>query len=76
MPTTGTTTFSDQCDYQTGFRGATINLVFTDPGKFAACLTSVSLPHLKLSSAEEKLPRIAHVSLPQELGEFYISNSI
>jgi AraC-like DNA-binding protein len=63
MPATGTTTFSDPGDYQAGFRGATINLVFTGPGIFAARLTSVSLPHLELFSMQESLPRIAYVSL-------------
>ncbi len=64
MPVTGTTVFSDPGDYQAGFRGARINLVFTGPGTFGARLTSVSLPHLKLFSIQESLPRIAYVSLP------------
>ena len=64
MPATGTTTFFDSADYQAGFRGAIINLVFTGPGLFNARLTSVSLPHLRLFSAQETRQRIAHVSLP------------
>ena len=66
MPATGTTTFSDPSDFQADFRGATINLVFTGPGMFSARLTSVSLPHLRLFSVRESLPRIAYVSLPPE----------
>ena len=62
MPATGTTTFFDPTDYLTGFHGAIINLVFTGPGIFTARLTTVSLPHLKLFSVQEKLPRIAYVA--------------
>jgi AraC-like DNA-binding protein len=64
MPVTGTIAFSDPGDYQTSFRGATINLVFIGPGTFGARLTSVCLPHLRLFSVQESLPRIAYVSLP------------
>jgi AraC-like DNA-binding protein len=64
MPETGATTFSDPTGYLAGFRGATINLVFTGPEIFSARLTSVSLPHLRLFSVRETRPRIAHVSLP------------
>ena len=63
MPVTGTIAFSDPGTYQADFRGATINLVLTGPGAFCARLTSVSLPHLKLFSVQESLPRIAYVSL-------------
>ena len=66
MPVSGTTIFSDSADYQAGFRGAKINLVFTGPGVFCARVTSVRLPHLRLFSVEESLPRIAFVSLPGE----------
>ena len=36
------------------------------PGSFYARVTSVRLPHLRLFSIEESLPRIAFVSLPEE----------
>ena len=36
------------------------------PGVFYARVTSVRLPHLRLFSIEESLPRIAFVSLPEE----------
>ena len=73
MPATGVTTFSDSGKFQTGFRGATISLVFTSPGIFSARLTSVSLPHLRLYSVQESLPRIAYISLPQEFANFTFS---
>ena len=63
MPANGTATFFNSSDYQAGFRGGTINLVFTGPGIFTARLTTVSLPHLRLYSVQESLPRIAYVAL-------------
>jgi AraC-like DNA-binding protein len=73
MPTACTTTFFDPGEYQAGFRGAAINLVFSDPGIFTAHLTSVSLPNLKLLSVRENLPRIAYVSLAPESINFAFS---
>jgi AraC-like DNA-binding protein len=70
MPGTGTTTFFDPGGFEAGFRGATINLVFTEPGTFTARVTSVSLPHLKLLSVQESLPRIAYFSLAEETLNF------
>ena len=70
MPATGTTAFSDPSVFQADFRGATINLVFTGPGIFSARVTSVSLPHLELHSVQEKLARIAYVSLPSKSVNF------
>jgi AraC-like DNA-binding protein len=64
MPTNGTTIFYERDDFQTGFRGAAINLVIIGPGKFTARLTSVNLPHLRLFVVEESLPRIAYAALP------------
>ena len=75
MPANGTATFFNPGDYQAGFRGGTINLVFTGPGIFTARLTTVSLPHLRLYSVQESLPRIAYVALAPELGEFCVSDS-
>ncbi len=70
MPASGTATFFDPSEYQAGFRGATINLVFTGPGIFAARQTTVDLPHLKLFSVQESLPRTAYVSLAPEAVSF------
>jgi AraC-like DNA-binding protein len=66
MPTNGTTIFSERDDFQTSLRDAAINLVIIGPGKFAARLTSVNLPHLKFFVVEESLPRIAYAALPAE----------
>ena len=70
MPATGTVTFSNSADFQEKFGGAKINLVLTKPGRFCARLTTVSLPHVKLFSLRERLPRIAYVSTPSELVSF------
>jgi AraC-like DNA-binding protein len=63
MPTGGTTIFTDPNDYQAGFRGAKINLVYSSGGDFNAQLTWVELPNLHLLGSKESLPRIAYVSL-------------
>ena len=70
MPATGTTTFCNSVDFQENFPGAKINLVLTKPGRFCARLTTVSLPHLKLFSLRERLPRIACVSTSSEVVSF------
>ena len=70
MPANGTATFFNPSDYQAGFRGGTINLVFTGPGAFTARLTTVSLPHLRLYSVQESLPRIAYVALAPDSVNF------
>ncbi len=70
MPANGTATFFNSSDYQAGFRGGTINLVFTGPGIFTARLTTVSLPHLRLYSVQESLPRIAYVALAPDSVNF------
>ena len=66
MPASGTSIFSDPNDYQAGFRGAKINLIFTGRGNFEARLTWVELPNLHLLHSHENLPRIAYVSLAPE----------
>jgi AraC-like DNA-binding protein len=73
MAATSTRTFSDPGDFQAGFGGATIDLVFTRPGIFSARLTSVSLPGLKLLSVQESLARIAYISLAPETTNFTFS---
>jgi AraC-like DNA-binding protein len=70
MPANETAVFFNSSDYQAGFRGATINLVFTGPGIFTARLTTVSLPHLRLYSVQESLPRIAYVALAPDSVNF------
>lgn len=75
MPANGKTTFFDPGDYQAGLRVATINVVLSCPGIFTAHLTSVNLPHLKLYSLQESLPRTAYVSLTPETVNFAFSLS-
>ncbi len=70
MPASGTATFFDPGDYQAGFRGATINLVFTGPGIFTARLTTVSLSHLKLFSVQPAARRLCLAGAGG--GEFFI----
>ena len=70
MPANETAVFFNSSDYQAGFHGATINLVFTGPGIFTARLTTVSLPHLRLYSVQESLPRIAYVALTPDSVNF------
>ena len=70
MPATGTVRFSNSGDFQENFRGAKINLVLTEPGRFCTRITTVSLPHLTLFSLRECLPRIACVSMSSELVNF------
>jgi AraC-like DNA-binding protein len=66
MLTSGTSTCSDPGEYQSKFRGARINLVFSRYGEFRARLTWAELRHVHLVCSEESLPRIAYVSLPPE----------
>jgi hypothetical protein len=63
MLRTGTSTYSDPGEYQSQFRGAGIKLVFARYGEFSARLTWMELRHLHLLRSEERLPRLAYVSL-------------
>jgi AraC-like DNA-binding protein len=63
MPAYGTCTFTDPGDYQAGFRGAKIKLVFASGEDFKARLTWVQLPNLLLFCSQENLPRVAYISL-------------
>jgi AraC-like DNA-binding protein len=68
MPASGTSIFTDPNDYQDGFRGAKINLVFTRRVNFKARVTWVKLPNLHLLHSHENSPRMAYVSLaPQRV---------
>jgi AraC-like DNA-binding protein len=66
MPTSGTSTYVDPDDYQAMFRGGRINLVLTNVSGFKARQTWVEFDHLHLLRNEEKLPRVAYISLPPE----------
>jgi len=63
MASIGTATFTSPHEYEASFRLAKLRLVFAHGGEFRARLTSVVLPNLQLLSAEESLPRIAHIEL-------------
>ena len=65
MPVSGTTIFSDWRITKRAF--AERKSIWSSPArKLYARVTSVRLPHLRLFSIEESLPRIAFVSLPEE----------
>jgi AraC-like DNA-binding protein len=66
MPGSGTSVFTDPDDYQTSLRWAQMELLPT-PGKFKARLTWAELHCLRLMRAEERLPRIAYVTLTPAL---------
>ncbi len=67
MQRSGTNKFTDACDYQANLRGAKFDFVFDCQIGFEARLTRVELGLLRLLGCEEKLPRVAHVSLAPEL---------
>src|SRR5690242_7434623 len=60
----GSSVFTEAKDFQ-----ASLQLLLdlaVQPGRFCARLTWVELPHLHLLRAREALPRVAHVSSPQD----------
>jgi AraC-like DNA-binding protein len=65
MPASGSSLFTDADSYQSGFHGM-LELLVTQPGKFAARLTWVALPKLTLFSTQETGPRLAYLSLPPQ----------
>ena len=64
MPLVSTAIFADPDHYGASLHGAKIALVFTDQGDFNARTTSVELPNLRLLCSQERLSRIAFISLP------------
>jgi AraC-like DNA-binding protein len=63
MIRTRATTFSDPEEYQAHIRGLRVSLFFPRPGYFKARLTWIELPHLLLVRTEERLSRLAHMSV-------------
>ena len=65
MPGGGTSAFSEVEDFATalGTEGG-LGLVVTEAGRFAARLTRVTLLHLDLAAADERLSRVAFVAAP------------
>jgi AraC-like DNA-binding protein len=63
MSANGTATFTNPNDYQAGIGDANVNLVVTGGGDFKARLTWLNLRDLHVLRCDEKLPRVAHISL-------------
>src|SRR5215472_7669705 len=67
MPESVTSAFSEPEDYEAALRGeGVLSLLISGGGQFRAKLTQISLSATRLSAAEERLPRIAFVSIPAD----------
>jgi AraC-like DNA-binding protein len=67
MPDSVTSAFSEAEDYEAALRGeGLLSLLISAGGQFRAKLTQISLSATRLSAAEERLPRIAFVSIPSD----------
>jgi AraC-like DNA-binding protein len=65
MPGTVTSAFSEATDFEDALReGGCLGLLVTSPGTFRARLTRIALLRLRLSAAEEHLPRILLLAVP------------
>ena len=65
MPGSTTSVFSEAEDFAAALRDeGCLGLLVTDAGEFRARLTQLTLHRLRLSAAEERLPRIALVAVP------------
>jgi AraC-like DNA-binding protein len=59
--------FSEPDDFQTALReDGVLGMLITSHGRFRALLTEIALHRLRLSAAEEQLPRIAFVAVPAD----------
>jgi len=68
MPGSVTSVFSEAEDFETALREeGFLGLFVTGAGEFRARLTKVTLHHLRLSAAEERLPRLALVTVPADM---------
>jgi AraC-like DNA-binding protein len=67
MPGSVTSVFGEAGDFAAALRteGA-LSLIVTGAGDFRARLTQIALNHLRLSAAEERLPRVALVGVPAD----------
>lgn len=66
MKRSGIAKFTDPGDYQANIHGAGFDIVFDCQIKFEARLTWAKLGQLCLLGCEEKLPRVAHISLASD----------
>jgi AraC-like DNA-binding protein len=65
MPGSVISAFSEAADFEAALReGACRGLLVTGPGPFRARLTRIALLQLRLSAAEEQLPRILLLAVP------------
>jgi hypothetical protein len=68
MPGSVTSVFSEAGDFAAALsEEGCRSLLVTGSGEFRARLTRVALHHLRLSAAEERLPRIAFVAVPADM---------
>jgi AraC-like DNA-binding protein len=67
MPGSVISAFTEAVDFEAALReGGCLGLLVTGPGTFRARLTRIALLRLRLSAAEEHLPRIAFVAVPAD----------
>jgi len=68
MPGSVTSGFSEAEDFAAALRAEGVfSLLITGAGEFRARLTQVTLHHLRLSAAEERLSRTALVAVPTDM---------
>jgi AraC-like DNA-binding protein len=67
VPGSVTSVFSEPDDFQAALReDGVLGMLITRHGRFRARLTQITLHRLRLSAAEEQLPRIAFVAVPAD----------
>jgi hypothetical protein len=68
MPGSVTSVFSEADEFRAALlEEGHLGLLVTGPGAFRARLTQVALHRMRLSAAEEYLPRIAFVAVPHDM---------
>jgi hypothetical protein len=68
MPGSVTSVFSESEDFAAALRAeGVLGVLVTGAGEFRARLTQVALHNLRLSAADEHLPRIAVVAVPADM---------
>jgi AraC-like DNA-binding protein len=68
MPGSVTSAFSEREDFEVALRAeGCLGVLITGRGQFRAQLTQIALHRLRLSAAEEQLPRIAFVAVPADM---------
>jgi AraC-like DNA-binding protein len=68
MPGSVTSGFSEAANFAAALRAeGVLSLLVTGSGEFRARLTQIDLHNLRLSTADEQLPRVAFVAVPAEM---------